>query len=315
MPSVFFPLVGRVLSRIVARPARRSTLCRAGIAAFALGLATAAPAFADQPIAYTVQAGDTLFAIAQQFSVSPTSIAAANDLANPDTIAIGQTLWINTPSGSATGSSSVASGAHYPAFTIDADGNVIRTLSPFPPPPPPPKILLAPYHSQFDGTIWAESNCGPTTLSMALGALGINTDQLTLRRLANAQMGIADPNDGTTWESLAYAATASGARIRGLYSGQSYRTWTVGDLKNELDQGHPIVLLVRYWDLPDHAGSSFAGDHYIVALGFDSSGNLVYNDPAFRGDGSDRVISQSALVHAWTDTSVGLARTAMAVYR
>src|SRR6185437_4522482 len=115
---------------------------------------------------------------------------------------------------------------------------------------------------------------------MALGTLGVGVDQIKLRSLANRQMGMADPNNGTTWEALAYAARTSGAKIQGLYNGQSYRVWTMADLKSELSQGHPVVLLVRYWDLPDHADSSFAGDHYVVGLGFDPSGNLVYNDPA-----------------------------------
>ncbi len=304
--------------RLISRRSCLKRLTGAGVAALALAGGLATPAFADQPIAYTVQAGDTLFAIGQQFGVPATTIANLNGLTDPNQLAVGQTLTIDVPgsNGNPT-TASAPSGAHYPAFAIDANGDVIRTLSPFPPAPPPPvsTILQAPYHSQFDGSVWAETNCGPTTLSMALGALGINVDQLKLRNLANQQMGMADPNNGTTWEALAYAARTSGVKVDGLYNGQSYRTWTIADLKNELGQGRPVVLLVRYWDLPDHVGSSFAGDHYVVGLGLDQNGNLVYNDPAFHGDGSDRVISQSALNKAWTNTSVGLVRTAMALYK
>jgi uncharacterized protein YvpB len=290
---------------------------RAAIAGLAVGAAVITPAFADSPVTYTVQAGDTLLGIAQQFSVPAANIAQVNGLSDPNQLSIGQVLKINpsSSSDSSTDPANIASGAHYPSFTIDAEGNVRRSLSPFPPPPPPPTILDAPFHSQFDGTIWAESNCGPTTLSMALGALGVNADQIALRRLANAQMGISSPYNGTTWESLAYAAHVNGVKTEGLYNGQHYRSWTIDDLKNELDQGHPVVLLVRYWSLPDHYGSAFAGDHYIVALGFDQNGNLVYNDPAFYGDGSDRTISPSVLNRAWTNTAVGLVRTAMALYK
>ncbi len=292
-------------------------MVRAGIAALVAGAAAATPAFADQPVTYTVQAGDTLFAIAQQFSVPPATIVRANDLANPDRLTIGQTLKINVAGSndSSTDLSNLPGGAHYPSFTIDDEGIIRRSLSPFPPPPPPPNIIEAPYYSQFDGTIWAQSNCGPTTLSMALGALKVNVDQITLRRYANNQMGMADPNNGTTWEALAYAAEVVGAKVTGLYNGQSYRVWSIDDLKKQLDQGHPVVLLVRYWDLPDHANSAFAGDHYVVALGFDQNGNLVYNDPAFYGNGADRTISPAALNRAWTNTAVGLVRTAMALYK
>ncbi len=288
-------------------------MLRAGVAALVAGAAGATPAFADQPITYTVQAGDTLFAIAEQFSVPAASIASANGLANPDRLSIGQTLKIGvTTNDPSKDPANLQSGAHYPSFTIDAEGNVRRSLSPF---PPPPKIIEAPYFSQFDGTIWAQSNCGPTTLAMALGALDLSTDQITLRRYANKQMGMADPNNGTTWEALAYAAQVVGAKVTGLYNGQSYRTWSIDDLKKQLDEGHPVVLLVRYWDLPDHASSAFAGDHYVVALGFDHDGNLIYNDPAFYGDGSERTISPAALNRAWTNTAVGLVRTAMALYK
>lgn len=287
---------------------------RAGAAALALAGAIVTPALADQPVTYTVQAGDTLFGIAQQFSVPAASIVNQNSLPDPDQLAIGQTLKIAVAKStdSAPTPADLRSTAHYPAFAISPEGIVIRTLTTT---PPPPKILAAPYHSQFDGTVWAESNCGPTTLSMALGALDVTVGQLKLRDLANAQMGMADPNNGTTWESLAYAAKASGAMVEGLYNGQSYHVWSIGDLKNELDQGRPVVLLVRYWDLPDHADSSFSGDHYVVALGIDRGGNVVYDDPASRGDGSGQTISPAALTKAWTDTSVGLARTAMALYK
>jgi len=287
---------------------------RAAAASLVLGMAIATPAFAEQPITYTVRAGDTLMAIAQQFSVPTSTIVDDNGLDDPDQLTIGQTLKITIPSTTnAEEAVSDLSGAHYPSFEIGADGEIHRSLSPFPPAPPPPTILDAPYHSQFDGTIWAESNCGPTALSMALGALGVNADQIKLRRFANDQMGMADPNNGTTWEALNYAAQAGGAKTAGLYQGQSYHAWTIDDLKNHLDQGHPVLLLVRYWDLPDHASSSFSGDHYITALGFDQNGNLVYDDPAFYANGADRTISPSALQRAWANTSVGLSRTAMAV--
>lgn len=203
--------------------------------------------------------------------------------------------------------------AHVPSFSITPDGVIVRSLAPAP--VAVEGVLSAPYHSQFDGTVWAEGNCGPTTLSMALGALNIDVDQLTLRGLANRQMGIVDPNDGTTWESLAYAAHAYGVSTEGLNVGKSYKTWTLEDLKAELAQGRPVMLLVRYWDLPDHVTSTYAGDHYIVVLGVDANGNIVYHDSATRGDGSYRKITQSQLIKAWTQPANGMVRTAMAFYR
>jgi LysM repeat protein len=265
---------GGLLARVVLATAAAVT---------ALG-AVATPAFASRSASYQVQPGDTLTGIAQQYGVSVSSLAASNNLADPNVIVAGQVL------------------------TIDA--------TPAPPPPPSaPPLIHAPYYSQFIGSTWDQSNCGPANLSMALGALGIGVDQLTLRGLANRQMGIWDPSDGTTWGSLAYAARHYGVSVSGLHRGSRYRKWSLSDLDAELSQHHPVILLVRYWDLPDHYASSYGGDHYITALGYDRAGNIVYHDSAMHGDGSYRAISPDQLNRAWSHTSVGLVRTAMALHR
>jgi uncharacterized protein YvpB len=183
-------------------------------------------------------------------------------------------------------------------------------------PPAPPAILSAPGISQFDGSIWAESNCGPTSLAMALGALGVKADPSTLRQLANAQMGIADPNVGTSWDSLAAAAHHYNLQTSGLYQNGKVRTWTVDGVKGELAQGHPVLLLVHYRDLPNHPTSTYDGDHYVVALGAEANGSLVYNDPAEKDGGVfTYAMTPDQLEKAWTDTNFGLFRTAMAVYQ
>ena len=55
---------------------------------------TAAPGEGGE---YTVQAGDTLGAIANQFGVTVEAIVEANGLANPDLIEVGQVLIIPAP--------------------------------------------------------------------------------------------------------------------------------------------------------------------------------------------------------------------------
>lgn len=56
-------------------------------------LLVASPTPAD-PLLHTVQAGDTLGAIAQAYGVSVEELIAANDLVNPDALAVGQTLVV-----------------------------------------------------------------------------------------------------------------------------------------------------------------------------------------------------------------------------
>jgi LysM repeat protein len=242
-------------------------------------------AIAEPSATYEVRPGDTLSGIAQDYGVSVAAIAQANGIANPDLLRAGQLLQIRA--------------------------TTAPTLSPL----TMSALIDAPYFSQFDGSVWASSNCGPTALATALGGIGIRSQPVELRGLANRQMRSYSPWNGTTWEALAYAARQRGAVPSGLYSGRYYRRWTTAELTSELAKKHPVLLLVRYRALPDHRQSSYWGDHYIVALGIDRQGNVIYDDPAIHGDGSERTLTPTELANAWGRTSVGLVRTAMALSR
>lgn len=60
----------------------------------ALALALARPAFAQEPVRYTVQPGDTLTRIAARFGTTVGAIVEANGLTNPNLIYVGQVLVI-----------------------------------------------------------------------------------------------------------------------------------------------------------------------------------------------------------------------------
>jgi len=55
------------------------------------------PAGASGPIVHVVQAGDTLFSIAQRYGVTVDAIVAANGITNPNALSIGQQLTIPAP--------------------------------------------------------------------------------------------------------------------------------------------------------------------------------------------------------------------------
>jgi lysozyme len=81
-----------------------------------LVLAQYGPVFADTT--YVVQAGDTLYKIAQKYNVNPAALISANSLTNPNLIYVGQRLIIPSGGGasapvSATSGSTGTSGSTY----------------------------------------------------------------------------------------------------------------------------------------------------------------------------------------------------------
>lgn len=271
----------------------RRRLLRGTASSLLLFGATAAPAFADQGT-YRVAPGDNLVRIAQRFGLNLDQLTSLNNIADPNYIWAGQLLRL----------SSVAAPAAAPA----------PAPAPAPIPSYPTPTIQAPYISQFDGTVYEQSNCGPADLAMALDALGIQTDQIELRHLAAIQMGFDNPDDGTTWEALAYAAQRKGAHVSAYKQGKHYLSWSFDDLGRAFRAGQPTILLVRYRYMPGHETSDYWGDHYVLGLGFDTAGNLVYHDSAFHdSSGAFRTISRTDLLRAWNSTSVGMVRSAMAV--
>jgi hypothetical protein len=182
---------------------------------------------------------------------------------------------------------------------------------------PPPGVAAAPYRSQFDGSVYAETNCGPAALGMFLGHFGEQFTTAELRASANQQMHNSDPNNGTSWEALVYAANVRSYQQHSLYAvGKTYRKWSLDDLWLELSSGHPAMLLVRYQYLPGSEGSGFAGDHYVLVLGRDPQGNVVYHDSAFRSQpGAYRTMSPTQVARAWSTVASGIANTAMGLHR
>lgn len=171
--------------------------------------------------------------------------------------------------------------------------------------------IWVPWRSQFDGTLYASSNCGPAALAMAMSYYGEWWSTNHVRRTVNSYMGYWGLDGGSTWEALDYAARLYGFETRGLLE-----PWSLDELVAATTAGHPVILLVRYWSLPDHSDDSWWGDHYIVFLGLTPDGQVVYHDPAFYDEywGSYRVMSQERLERAWTRTACGLQHTALSIW-
>ncbi len=160
--------------------------------------------------------------------------------------------------------------------------------------------LGVPHRSQFDNSLYAPTNCGPTSLGMILEAYGLSgypTD--AIRGEVNRISGDFNPDNGTSLYSIATVAQRAGLYPIGLG-----KRWTIDDVRNSLKAGRPVITLTRYADLPGN--SYYGGDinHYIVLTGL-SGDHIIYNDAAYsQGKGRGLLISPEALQRAWANSTI-----------
>jgi hypothetical protein len=163
----------------------------------------------------------------------------------------------------------------------------------------PKSKTAVPFRTQLDGSRFAGANCGPASLGMILEAFGISKPTDELRYRSHTYQGTWGSMTGTALQHLARVAEDFGVPTRGLYDGWGFRRWSIAELREEVQQGHPVMILTKYRLLPGHEGSRATDDHYIVLWDVDGD-DFIYNDPAFTRarDGYARRISASQLERA-----------------
>ncbi len=156
--------------------------------------------------------------------------------------------------------------------------------------------LTVPWRTQLDGSRFGGSNCGPASLGMILDGFGIGRSTDDLRYRSHLYQGTWGSYTGTGLQHLARVAEDNSVATRGLYDGGRYRTWSIGELRDEVREGHPVMILVKFRLLPGREGSRAGEDHYVVLWDYDDD-NFVYNDPAYPSgrEGYGRRISPTAL--------------------
>jgi hypothetical protein len=176
--------------------------------------------------------------------------------------------------------------------------------------------VFAPYRTQLDGSSYAEANCGPTAVGMALDAFGISVPLRQVRAEALAAQHMFGTGVGTLITALAQVVADHGLSALDLRDDSgALRRWSLDDIREHVHSGEPVIVQVRYRSLPGRGGAYYFGDHYILVTGVVGDG-FLYNDPIdIDGLGWDRVISGAALRAAMNASATQYAYTAVAVGR
>jgi Peptidase_C39 like family len=179
----------------------------------------------------------------------------------------------------------------------DRDVPIAQTYSPF----ATTARLGVPYRTQLDGSISSASNCGPTSVSMAIEAFGVFVPTAQARAVANRAMGTRDPFGGTTLESLRAVAETYGLQGLDLHEGGRYKRWTLDDVRTHLRAGHPVIPQLRYRMMPGREWLWVGYDHYVVITGMDGD-DFIINDPIGINGHGERVLSGQQLLRAWMNS-------------
>jgi hypothetical protein len=165
--------------------------------------------------------------------------------------------------------------------------------------------LGVPFRSQIDGGNFQFVNCGPASLTMVLAGFGLEVGPSQVRDYLNNLIDNFDTGLGTSLDVLSRIGKEAGLTPMDLYSNAGgYRNWSTDAVRWHVQQGHPVMTLVKYRNLPGHTRSLSDFDHYIVISGLTPNG-FIYNDAAFASTlGYGLEISDIELEYAWDNSSI-----------
>jgi hypothetical protein len=140
---------------------------------------------------------------------------------------------------------------------------------------------------------------------MVLAAFGLEVGPSQVRDYLNSVIDNYNTDLGTSLDVLARIGREAGLTPMDLYSDQGgYRNWSPEAVRWHVQQGRPVITLVKYRNLPGHGQSLSEFDHYIVISGLTPNG-FIYNDAAFASTlGYGLEISDVELQFAWENSSI-----------
>ena len=123
------------------------------------------------------------------------------------------------------------------------------------------------------GTSFANKGCGPAVAAMAANALGKN---ISIGSAVNASKDY-QTSGGVTIDYFDQVLGSQGIKTQLIAGGGA------GDIYNSIARGNKVVLLGRDPYNTSKANSPFGpSNHYVLATGLDSRGNVIVNDPEAR---------------------------------
>ena len=161
--------------------------------------------------------------------------------------------------------------------------------------------LEVPWISQIDAGGRGNMDCGQACVLMLLHFHNQRTDL----KLEDTALKVDPENDGTSVKDL-----ISLANLYDLSLQQIAPFLEVGQIRQIIADGHPVILLVDYKSLnfPDHLNGVDQGKHWLLAVGYDQDQYLVH-DPLWTTashGGAFRTISPETLRSAMLATNLNL---------
>lgn len=140
------------------------------------------------------------------------------------------------------------------------------------------KLLQVPYKSQSDPDAPERNDCGPTCVAMLLAAAGQQVSTQDVYAQTGASGGLIAASQ------LQLAAQHFGVTL-------SRRTSTeancIRDARALIDQGTPMLALIKYSYLPGRQ-SSFPDGHFVLIVGYDDVASQIFiHDPLYWGTRRD----------------------------
>lgn len=136
--------------------------------------------------------------------------------------------------------------------------------------------LDVPYRSQWDNdAVTHSADCGPTCVAMMLNYYNV---AMTPDRVYDF-IASRPSHEFTNFTELIQVCGQHGVPL--TYCRLESQAQALAYLHANLAAGNPSIVLVKYKPWRPVTGNAFDWGHFVVAVGYDDAGNILFHDPLF----------------------------------